>query len=97
MKMLSKAVASKLENFAAPKRGDEFEDLCLDIFEYVLSKQGFPIIGGPYSRIVARGVSGNSQGGVDIVDPEQVNSLIKDIVEGVEHARRAIVGVRAVE
>lgn len=32
MKMLSKAVASKLENFEAPKRGDEFEDLCLDIF-----------------------------------------------------------------
>lgn len=69
MKMLSKAVASKLENFAAPKRGDEFEDLCLDIFEHVLSKQGFPIIGGPYSRIVARGVSGDSQGGVDIYDP----------------------------
>jgi hypothetical protein len=31
------------------------------------------------------------------VDPEQVNSLIKDIVEGVEHARRPIVDVRTVE
>lgn len=67
--MLSRAISSKLENFVAPKRGDGFEDLCLDLFGHVLSKVGLPIIGGPYTRIVARGVSGNSQHGVDIYDP----------------------------
>ncbi|WP_248914373.1 hypothetical protein [Pseudomonas moorei] len=69
MKMLSKAVSSKLDNYVAPKRGEGFEDLCLDIFEHVLSKRGLPIIGGSYTRIVAHGVSGDSQGGVDIYDP----------------------------
>ena len=69
MNMLSKAVASKLENFVVPKRGEGFEELCLDIFEHILSKQRLPIIGGPYTRIVARGVSGDFQGGVDIYDP----------------------------
>lgn len=69
MKMLSKAVASRLENFVAPKRGEGFEDLCLDVFEHVLSKQKLPIIGEPYTRIVAHGVSGDEQGGVDIYDP----------------------------
>ncbi|ELQ01679.1 hypothetical protein [Pseudomonas syringae] len=69
MKMLSSAVASKLDNYVAPKCGEGFEDLCLDIFEHVLSKRGFPIIGGPYARMVAHGVSGDSQEGVDIYDP----------------------------
>jgi len=69
MKMLSSAVASKLDNYVAPKCGEGFEDLCLDIFEHVLSKGGFPIIGAPYARMAAHGVNGDSQEGVDIYDP----------------------------
>ncbi len=72
--MLSRAISSKLENFVAPKRGDGFEDLCLDLFSHVLSKVGLPIIGGPYTRIVARGVSGNLQHGVDIYDPATLSA-----------------------
>jgi len=67
--MLSKAVASRLENFVVPRRGEGFEDLCLDVFEHVLSKQKLPILGCDYTRIVAHGVSGDSQCGVDIYDP----------------------------
>lgn len=69
MKMLSSAVASKLDNYVAPKCGEGFEDLCLDIFEHVLSKGGFRIIGAPYARMAAHGVNGDSQEGVDIYDP----------------------------
>lgn len=69
MKVLSKAVASKLNNYVAPKCGEGFESLCLDIFEHLLRKRGLPIIGEEYTRIVAHGVSGDMQGGVDIYDP----------------------------
>ncbi|HBO1242292.1 TPA: hypothetical protein ACGJWA_005485 [Pseudomonas aeruginosa] len=69
MKMLSKAVSSRLENFVAPKRGEGFEDLCLDIFEHVLRKGGVSVVEGTHQRILAHGVSGDSQNGVDIYDP----------------------------
>lgn len=69
IKTLSKAVSSKLDNYVAPKRGEGFEEVCLDIFGRILKERGFPIVGGPYARVVAHGVSGDSQGGVDIYDP----------------------------
>ncbi|WP_426178511.1 hypothetical protein [Pseudomonas sp. TWRC1-2] len=69
MKTLSKAVSNNLDSYVAPKRGEGFEEICLDIFECVLKERGFPTVGEAYARVAAHGVSGDSQGGVDIYDP----------------------------
>lgn len=69
MRPLFRAMSSALEHFIPPKRGDGFEDLCLDVFEYVLKKRGIPLVGEGFSHMDARGVSGDDQAGIDILDP----------------------------
>ncbi|WP_141213422.1 hypothetical protein [Pseudomonas mandelii] len=69
MKPLFRALSSALEHLIPPKRGEGFEDLCLDVFEYVLKKRGIPLSGDCFANMDARGVSGDGQTGIDIWDP----------------------------